>query len=76
MGGKSINIFMEISVLLFLLASYWKLNANIHFSETDVANELKHWRLDGSDDDLRFIYFLFCWLNVNYCWFSVSRHSK
>lgn len=51
---------MEINLLLFLLAVYWKLNANIYFSETDVTDELKHWRLDGSDNELRFISLLFC----------------
>ena len=39
----------------FLLALCWKLNINNCFSETDITNELKHWRLDGSDDELRFI---------------------
>ena len=46
--------------MFFLLALYWKLNADIFFSETDVADELKHWRLDGSDDELRSITSLFC----------------
>ena len=38
------------------------LDANIYFSETDVTNELKHWRLDGSDEELRFVSFFGCLL--------------
>ena len=57
MDGKSINVSTEINVSLFLFALYWKLNASIYFSETDITNELKHWKLDGSDGDLRLISF-------------------
>ena len=38
------------------------LDANIYFSDTDVTNELKHWRLDGSDEELRSVSFLCCLL--------------
>ena len=55
MDGKSVNVSPEIDVLLFFFFFIGSFNAIIYFSETDITNELKHWKLDGSDDELRFI---------------------